>query len=64
MLKIRSKREKANITQKRLAEMLGVKAHTVSQWETNKRHPDIDRLPDIAAALGCTIDELYGNDFA
>lgn len=62
MLAIRDKREALNITQSELAEQMGVKRNTISQWETGSRHPDHNKIPDLAAALGCTIDELYGKE--
>lgn len=43
-----------------LAEQLGVKQTTVAMWETNGSYPRAEMLPAIAAALGCTIDALYG----
>lgn len=53
-------RQKKGITQMTLAEQLGVKQTTVAMWETNGSYPRAEMLPAIAAALGCTIDALYG----
>ena len=62
MLTIRDKRKALKITQLKLAETMGVKRNTISQWETGSRHPDHDKIPALAAALGCSIDELYGKE--
>lgn len=51
-------RKKKGITQKELAETLGVTNRAVSKWETGVGLPDISALPDLAAVLGITVDEL------
>lgn len=51
-------RKKKGLTQSALAEMLNVSNRTVSKWETGEGYPDITLLPDIAAVLGVTADEL------
>jgi len=57
-LNIKIIREENNLTQQELAEILGVSQSTVAMWETNNSLPRTDKLPAIAKALGCTIDEL------
>jgi transcriptional regulator with XRE-family HTH domain len=57
-LNIKIIREENNLTQQELAEILGVSQSTVAMWETNNSLPRADKLPAIAKALGCTIDEL------
>ena len=52
-------RKKQGITQVKLAELLGVTDKAVSKWERNISFPDISLLPDIAAALCVTVDELF-----
>lgn len=61
-MEIRNKRKQAGVSQATLAAKLGINQKAVSQWETGESHPTADKLPDIAAALGCTIDELYGKE--
>ncbi len=56
---IRSFRLRGNMTQERLAEKLGLTAQTVSKWETGMSYPDITLLPELTAALGITVDELF-----
>ncbi len=54
----RIRKEKA-VTQEQLADAVGVSPQAVSKWEISS-FPDAQLLPDIAAFLGVTIDELYG----
>lgn len=58
MKKIRTLREAKGWTQGMLAGKLGVTESTVCNYEKGKREPDIETLKKLAAALGCTIDEL------
>ena len=51
-------RKSKGLTQLALAELLGVSNRTVSKWETGEGMPDISLLPELAAALGVTADEL------
>ena len=41
---IKALREKGNLTQKELADRIGVSDKTVSKWETGKSLPDITLL--------------------
>ena len=59
MLYIRKKMEAADKTVTQLAKELGVSGPTISDWANGKKCPTADKLPRLAAALGCTIDELY-----
>ena len=50
---------KANgMTQKELAERVGVSDKTVSHWERDESAPDISVLPILADIFGVTVDEL------
>ena len=52
-LRIRELREAKNLSQERLAEMVGVRQATISDHERGKaRRIDLDLLEDLAAALG------------
>ena len=46
-------------TQHDLARALGVSDMIVSDWTRGKKMPRSDRLPEIAAFLGCTVGDLY-----
>lgn len=60
---IANQRKLLRITQRELADMLGVTNRTVSKWETGTGMPDIGILPVLAEVLGTTIDcILRGED--
>ena len=60
---IRELREKKKITQKSLAQTLGVSDKTISKWETGKGYPDISLLEPLAAALDISVAELLSGDY-
>lgn len=55
---IAAARRARGLTQQQLAEELGITNRAVSKWETGQGLPDIGMLPDLAAALGVTVDAL------
>lgn len=55
---IRSLRERRGLTQKALADAVGVTDKAVSKWETGRGLPDLSLLEPIARALGVSIAEL------
>lgn len=57
---IKSKRQKRNITQAELAELLMVTPQAVSRWEMGVSYPDIAMVPKISEVLQVTADELLG----
>lgn len=57
---ITDRRAAMGITQRELAQMLGISQSTVAMWETGERSPKIHMIPKLAQVLGCTIDELFG----
>lgn len=57
-MSIKSKREQCNITQKQLAEELGLDQSAICLWETGKTYPRGKLLTKIAKILGCTVDDL------
>lgn len=62
MLKIKVLRKAAGIRQVNLAKILGVGQPSLCAWESGKSQPTTDRLPALAKALGCTIDDLFEKD--
>ena len=48
-----------NVSQKELAERLDVSESMVSQWLSRKREPSLERLHEIASALGVLVSELF-----
>lgn len=59
MIYIRKRLEAADKTMTQLAKELGVSHPTISDWANGKKMPAADKLPAIARALSCTIDELF-----
>lgn len=47
-----------NISNKGLAEQIGVGQATMSKWVTNTSQPNLEILIKISTALGVTLDEL------
>lgn len=61
-MRIATIRKEKEIPQNVLAEACGIKANTFSQYETGARKVPAELLPTIAKALGCTIDDLFGEE--
>ena len=58
-MNIKSLRTARGMTLAELARRCGVTLVAVHQWEAGTTFPSADKLPMIAASLGCTIDDLY-----
>lgn len=59
-MNIRKYREKAGLNMSELARKMNVSLPTVCRWEKGEDLPTAARLPALASALDCTIDELFG----
>ena len=57
---IRRQRIANRLSQRELAERLGVSYQAVSKWENAVSLPDVTLLPALARALGITLDQLFG----
>lgn len=57
-IKIKEMRTKRGLTQKQLADRLGVKQQNVSDWERSARSPSVKNLRKLAEILNCQIDDL------
>ena len=53
-------REKAGLSQEKLAEKLGVSRQAVSKWETGQSTPDVDKLMALSRLYGVPVDSLLG----
>ena len=53
-------RRDIGLTQRDLAEKVGVTAQAVSKWERGSSCPDISILDEIACALGVSVSSLLG----
>lgn len=58
--KIKNARKRARMTQKELAEKLGLSFQSVAQWENGLRNPKQETLQKIADALGIPVSDLAG----
>ena len=58
--KIAEARRGIGLTQKELAERVGVTAQAVSKWERGSSCPDIAILDEIAESLGVSVSQLLG----
>lgn len=56
---IKKLRDEQCITQKQLADKLGISFQAVSKWETGATLPDSELLPSIALFFNVTIDDLF-----
>ena len=62
MNKLKQLRIEKNIKQQDLAKALNVTKQSVSNWENNKRLPDINTLIQLADFYNCSLDYLVGRD--
>jgi DNA-binding XRE family transcriptional regulator len=57
--KIKELRRSKGMSQKDIADKLGVTSQAVSKWENDSSLPEMTMLPDIAALFGIQIDDLF-----
>ena len=57
---IRRARRSAGLTQRQLAEKLGVSNTSVSNWEKNLSRPDADLVQQLCLILRIQPNEIYG----
>ena len=63
--RVRAERRALNLTQKQLANAIGLKTHApVAAWESGRSFPDGEKLPAIARALNKDLDEIFPRDGA
>jgi len=62
--KIKALRKRDDITQERLADILGVTNQAISRWESESGYPDIEYITPIANFFNVTIDHLFNHDTA
>ena len=58
--RIKDLRKKADLTQDRLADYLGVSPQAVSKWECDISTPDLSLIAPLCRVLGCSADEMLG----
>ena len=59
---ISSIRKDKGLTQKQLADSLGVSNAMISKWETGKGFPDISLLEPLASVLDITVSEVLAGE--
>nr|DAX72633.1 MAG TPA: repressor protein [Caudoviricetes sp.] len=59
---LKEARLKSGISQKDLAESIGVAKSTYSLYESGKREPNVDTIKKIASSLNVSADTLLGID--
>ena len=57
--RIREYRAKHNLTQEKLADMVGVRRETIIFLEQGKYNPSLKLAYNVARALETTIDEIF-----
>ena len=60
---IKELREKEQLTQLELADIIGVSDKTISKWETGKGLPDITLIEPLSKALKVSIIELMNGEY-
>lgn len=60
-LSIKAARVNKNLTQKELAEAVGVTKKTVWAWENGKAKPRFDKIEPICVVLGVSYDNIRWN---
>ncbi len=55
-------RAENNMTQERLATLLGVSRQSVTKWEAEKSYPEMDKLIKMCQIFDCTLDDLVQGD--
>ena len=57
-MNLKEKRKEAGLSQRELAELSGVPARTIQNWEYGVAEPLARPLKRVAEALGCKVDDL------
>ena len=55
-------RKQKGLTQKELAEMIGISDKTISKWECGNSMPDISYLEALCSSLGISVNELLSGE--
>jgi DNA-binding XRE family transcriptional regulator len=58
-LSIKAARVNANLTQRELANIVGVTTQTVNSWENGYREPKVSQAKALCDALGVQMDDIF-----
>ena len=61
-MNLREIRKEKGLTQNELSNRTGVNQNNISRYETGAREPRLKDAKALAVALGCTVDELIGDE--
>lgn len=59
MSKLKERREELRLTQRQVAEKIGIKYQVYQKYESNFRIPTVYVAVKIASALNTTVEKLY-----
>lgn len=62
MLRIAQLRKARGMSQRQLAELVGISGAVVAEYELGRKTPRLETARKLAAALGCSIDELIDKE--
>lgn len=57
-LHLKAARVNAGLTQKQVAEMLGISKNTIINYEKYRTTPDVETSKTLAAIYGLTVDDI------
>ena len=60
--RLKELRKNKGLKQQEIAELLGVKRNTYSDWENGKTEPSFENLIKLADLLEVTLDWLFGRE--
>lgn len=55
-------RASRNMTQEQLAMLVGVSRQSVTKWEAERAHPEMDKLLKLCQIFDCSLDDLVSGD--
>ena len=58
--RLKTLRKEKKLTQKELAEQIGISQKSYSHWETGKNEPSFENLIKLADLLEVSLDWLFG----
>ncbi|PKL00040.1 MAG: XRE family transcriptional regulator [Tenericutes bacterium HGW-Tenericutes-1] len=58
--RLKQEREKRDLSQRELSQMINVSQQTIGSWETGRTEPNSDTLQQLANFFGVSVDYLLG----
>lgn len=60
--RLKTLRKEKKLTQKELAEQIGISQKSYSHWESGKNEPSLENLIKLADLLEVSLDWLFGRE--